>query len=102
MKPIKYLAGRHDFVDDKISKHPRLSWVRPADDVILALIQIDGVSDDMAFSKSILDKHGVITGPGTFFREPGSIRIGIGATSDKFDEGFKHLLDFAMEYFENT
>lgn len=97
-----HLAGRHDFVDDAISKHSRLNWIRPAGDVIIALIQIDGVSDDMAFSKAILDKHGVITGPGTFFGEPGSIRIGIGAKADKFDEGFNLLLDFAMEYKENA
>ncbi len=96
-----HLTGRLDFVDDRISKHPRLNWVRPAGDVILGLIQIDGVSNDMQFSKSILDKHGVITGPGSFFREPGTIRIGIGAKSDSFDGGFKHLLDFSMEYQEN-
>lgn len=97
-----HLTDRHDFVDDAISKHPRLSWIRPAGDVIIGLMQIDGVSDDMKFAKALLDKHEVITGPGTFFREPGTIRLGIGGKSDSFDIGFKRLLDFAMEYEESV
>ena len=95
-----HLKGRHVYVNNAIKAHPRLDWIRPAGDVIMGLLAIDGVSDDLAFARAFLEKRKVIMAPGKFFREPGTFRLGIGAPAEKFDDGFKLFLDFAMDYKE--
>ena len=95
-----HIKGRHDMVDNAIRNHKRLSWIRPPGRVILGLVHLDGVKDDLKFAKALLDKHGVVTGPGCFFGVPGTLRLGIGAYAEKFDEGFERFLEFAEEYAE--
>ena len=95
---ISHLIGRHDFVDKAIADSKRLHWIRPPGNVILGLVKLEGINDDLAFAKALLDKRDVITGPGHFFREPGTLRIGIGAHSPDFDEGFERFIEFADKY----
>jgi aspartate/methionine/tyrosine aminotransferase len=87
-------------VDNAFKNSKRLSWIRPPGKVILGLIAIDGVRDDLKFARELLEKREVITGPGYYFNEPGTIRIGIGAYSPGFDEAFARFLDFAETYTE--
>jgi aspartate/methionine/tyrosine aminotransferase len=93
-----HMQGRHDLVFKAIREHPRISWHEPVRNLIIGSIKIDGVDDDLTFCRRILEEHGVIMGPGYFFREPGTIRIGIGSKPEKFDKGFEILLDYANKY----
>ena len=95
-----HLAGRHDRVDQAIADSKRVRWLRPAGNVVISLVTIDGVADDLAFARALLDTHGVITGPGHYFRAPGTLRVSIGARPDTFDQGLARFLAFADAYEE--
>jgi aspartate/methionine/tyrosine aminotransferase len=97
-RATKHLEGRHAMVEKAIRNHPRISWIAPRHKVILGSLAIDGVTDDLAFCRKLLDEQKVIMAPGTYFLDPGTIRMGMGAYPEKFDEGFEKLLEFAEEY----
>ena len=97
-----HIAGRHDTVNRAFAASTRVRWLRPQGRVMIALMTVEGVTDDRAFARALLETREVITAPGTYFRAPGTLRLSIGARSDQFTEGFARLLEFAESYHEEN
>ncbi|OIP32916.1 MAG: hypothetical protein AUK47_19935 [Deltaproteobacteria bacterium CG2_30_63_29] len=95
-----HVAGRADRVDQALAESSRLAWLRPAGELIIASVELLGVEDDQRFARVFMAAHDCALAPGSFFGEPGTIRLGFGALPEQFDPALPLLLDFAEHYRE--
>ncbi len=76
---------------------PHVTWTKPEGPGFCTVKLPARFSDDIAFTKDLLDKRGVLVIPGTFFELPGTIRISWLQSSGRLEEGLealsKHLGD---------
>lgn len=93
-----HLAGRKARVAALLADHPVLEWTPPAGDLVISTVRLRGIDDDLAFAERCIAECKVALAPGSFFRAPGTLRLGTGAVPERFDEGLARLIAFAERY----
>ncbi|MCR4317156.1 MAG: pyridoxal phosphate-dependent aminotransferase [Planctomycetes bacterium] len=97
-KAAGHARGRPDALDEKFrAPGSRIRWHRPAGEGIVGLIKIEGIEDDKQFAIDLKNETGTVLAPGSFFREPGTMRIGLGARGELYSGGIAALIDFASQ-----
>ena len=69
---------------------PQVSYVKP-DGGISVYLKLPGNVDDHAFVNNLMEQYSTAVFPGSFFENPGFIRISFGAEQAEVIEGLRHL-----------
>ena len=90
LRYMQTLAGNARFCEQAISRIPGLSSAAPQGAMYM-LIKIDGVTDDAAWCKDLMDKASVFVLPGVCFAAPGYFRIVTCAGRELLQEAFERI-----------
>lgn len=75
-----------------------LATGRMPDHGCIAFPRLTGIDDDAAFAEWLIERHGVIVAPGTFFGAPGHVRIGFGGDAASLAEGLAAFTEGLRRY----
>lgn len=92
-RAIGHLEGRAAAVARTFAASPRVRWHAP-DTGIVGVLEIEGVTDDLAFAQTLLREAEIVTAPGSFFQLPGMMRIGFGPRQEAFEPALERFLGF--------
>lgn len=95
-----HVAGRAVRIEEAFTASSRLGWLPPAGELIIGSVELVGVEDDRRFALAFMDAHDCALAPGSFFGEPGTLRLGFGALPERFEPALPWLLEFAEHYRE--
>ncbi|MEO1267356.1 MAG: pyridoxal phosphate-dependent aminotransferase [Myxococcota bacterium] len=94
-----HLKDRHIVLERALTAAQGFAWTTPSVGIV-GVLQISGVTDDMAFAQALIAQEEVTLAPGHFFGLPGQFRLGFGTTEAELLEGLERLTRFARAWRE--
>jgi aspartate aminotransferase len=91
---VEELSHRRDFLVGRLSKIPKISFVKP-EGAFYCFVDISATGlDSNRFSERMLQEHGVATIPGEGFGWDSHIRLSFAASMEEIQEGLGRLEEF--------
>ncbi len=93
-----YVAHR-PMLNEFLTRTPRVKAV-PAAGGISTLIELPDGTDDLKFSRRLLEEHETAVFPGSLFEAPGTFRVSMGGPRENIQGGLERLHDFVTHQFQ--
>jgi aspartate/methionine/tyrosine aminotransferase len=85
-----------DILDDFLNNTQEISCIRPSGG-INAILELPSGMDDRLFTHRLLETKDTSVFPGSFFEQPGSIRVSFGYDRAEMTEGLKRIAELVRE-----